>query len=317
MKVIGVYLSGRMGNQMFQYAFAKALKMAQGGEGRLILNFKRVLRCGKKENGFEDALQYFQVEDYQTEKKNLVFHYGSVRQIAWYILYLVHIKLFPRYRNAPFWFALLRKVGLCYSDYNDNRYSNFEQMFHQRVSWKSAICSGKYENPLFFDHLRPVILKEFTPKQPPLEENKALYDLMAQTNSVCVSIRRGDYVSAHFKDKFYVCDEQYYVKAIELMKQKLENPVFFFFSDDIEWVKEVIKTDVTAYYEQGGGPVWEKMRLMYSCKHFIISNSTFAWWGQYLSRNTEKVVIAPDHWFNGQDPSMAFLLSDNFIKIPC
>jgi hypothetical protein len=176
---------------------------------------------------------------------------------------------------------------------------------------------GKYENPQFFQHLRPVLLKEFTPKLPPLDCNKELYDMIAQTNSVCVSIRRGDYLSPKFKSEFYVCDEGYFAKAIEVIKQKVENPVLFFFSNDIEWVKENIKTDLPAYYERGDSSVSEKLRLMYSCKHFIISNSTFSWWAQYLSRNSEKVVVAPDHWFNDQDPSSSFLLSDDFIKISC
>ena len=86
------------------------------------------------------------------------------------------------------------------------------------------------------------------------------------------------------------------------------------FSDDIQWVKDNIKDlDIEMYYEDGNDTLDEKLRLMYSCKHFIISNSTFSWWAQFLSRNNEKIVISPDRWYK-QDIS-ATLINDEWIKI--
>ena len=82
------------------------------------------------------------------------------------------------------------------------------------------------------------------------------------------------------------------------MQKKLKDPTFFVFSDDIDWVKKNMKFPKSTYFETGDDPVWEKIRLMYSCKHFIISNSTFSWWAQYLSRNKKKIVIAPSRWGN-------------------
>lgn len=83
-----------------------------------------------------------------------------------------------------------------------------------------------------------------------------------------------------------------------LERNVIENPVFFMFSDDIEWVKNNIHTECVTYYEDGTDPVWEKLRLMSACKHFIVSNSTFSWWTQYLSANENKVVVSPSRWFN-------------------
>ena len=138
--------------------------------------------------------------------------------------------------------------------------------------------SGVIEKTLYFDKIIVTLFIEFTPKEPPLAGNKPLYDSIKQTNSVRVYVRRGDYLSPeHIKD-FYVCDETYFQRAIEVAKNTIENPTLFFFSDDIEWVKEHIKSDLPSYYESGNSPAWEIMRLMYSCKHFIISNSTYAWW---------------------------------------
>ena len=134
---------------------------------------------------------------------------------------------------------------------------------------------------------------------------------------MCVMVRRGDYLSEEFKAKFFVCDKEYFQKAIEKVKVLVDNPILIFFSNDIDWVRENINTDLPSYYESKTNPVWETMRLMYSCKHFIISNGTFSWWGQYLSRNEDKIVISPDHWYNNVDVDHKELLLDDFIKIQC
>lgn len=318
MKVVCSYLSGRMGNQMFVYAFSKALKIAQGEDSQLVFNFKRVIRQGKESDGFEDALKYFKVEPYVTEKRNLVFKYGNVFQVLIYMAYIIAIKLFGVGFNNATWISILRKSGILYTDWRDDPHM-YEKLLKKPCIGNRVFFyySGVIENTLFFENIRPILLEEFTPKEPPLAENKALYDIIEQTNSVCVSVRRGDYLAPEYIKDFYVCDETYFQRAFEVLKEKIVNPTLFFFSDDIEWVKKHIKSDLPSYFESGIDPVWEKMRLMYSCKHFIISNSTFVWWAQYLCKNTDKVVIAPDRWRNGEIRNNACrLLLDSFIKIP-
>lgn len=318
MKVVCSYLSGRMGNQMFVYAFSKALKIAQGGNGKLVFNFKKVISQGTESDGFEDTLKYFNVEPYVTEKSNLVLKYGNILQVIVYTAYILSIKLFGADANSTTWSAVLRKFGMLFTNWWDDSRLYDRFLNNQRICDRVFLYySGVIENTLYYDKIRVNLLEELTPKEPPLFGNKTFYDLIEQTNSVCVSVRRGDYLSPeHIKD-FYVCDESYFRRAIEVAKNTIENPTLFFFSDDIEWVKEHIKSDLPSYYESGNSPVWEKMRLMYSCKHFIISNSTFAWWAQYLCRNTDKVVIAPDRWRNGEIRNNACrLLLDSFIIIP-
>ena len=103
MKILGSYLRGRMGNQMFLYAFSKALKTAQGGEGQLVFNFKRVFIDGKESEGFEDTLKYFNVEQYVTEKRNLVLKYGNIHQMVVYVAYVIAVKLFGLNSNNTTW----------------------------------------------------------------------------------------------------------------------------------------------------------------------------------------------------------------------
>lgn len=160
---------------------------------------------------------------------------------------------------------------------------------------------GHFESAQYFNSIRNVLINEFTPIHDKLPSNYDLYNKIESTESVCVSMRRGDFLSdSNIKNAAFVCDICYFFNGIETMKKKVKNPVFFIFSDDIGWVKEKVKfgADTIIYFENGDDPLWEKMRLMYSCKHFVISNSTFSWWAQYLSRNDNKIVIAPSRWRN-------------------
>ena len=115
---------------------------------------------------------------------------------------------------------------------------------------------------------------------------------------MCVSIRRGDFVEdPKARGRFYVCKPSYFKEAVQRMQKEVKNPKFFIFSDDIEWCKKNLDFfPKGTQFEPLENPVYEKLRLMYNCKHFIISNSTFSWWAQFLSRNDKKVVIAPKVW---------------------
>ena len=314
--IIAKPIEGRLGNQMFQYAYCKAIKETLGGS--LAFSFDSVYRCKKlfiDENGWENSLRYFNIDDYDTFSGDPRTRYGTTLQIFMFrSMNFIKRKLLSN-KSCPLLFA---KIGLF--KYNDKRYDFREDMLYlKKKSFfrKLIICNGYLELPELFNSIRPILLENFTPKYPPIECNKELYRIIDKNNSVCVSIRRGDYLNPHFLKKFYVCDETYFYQAIDKIKQLINNPVLVFFSDEIEWVKEHIRTDIPSYYESGVDPVWEKLRLMYSCKHFIISNSTFSWWAQYLSRNDNKIVISPDHWLNYDSWNVRYLISGNFITIPC
>ena len=307
--MIGVYFSGRLGNQFFRYAYARTLLETRGGDEQLVFNFRRV--SGNSAEGFEDSLKHFNVKKYDTDNSSLVIKHGNTYQkllyiyarVAEKIARMLHLKIdvYAKLRQS------LAKNGIIILGSGDN---NVEI---PPIEGEKIFINGFFENKKYFDNIRQILLEEFTPKRPPLQSNAQLYDIISNNNSVCVSIRRGDYLDKGMKS-FNVCDENYFLNAIEEIKKRVNNPVFIFFSDDIEWVKRNIKINDKCYYESGKDPVYEKIRLMYSCKHFIISNSTFSWWAQYLSRNQEKVIVSPKHWFNDLSWN-SYLIADDFIRI--
>jgi len=141
-----------------------------------------------------------------------------------------------------------------------------------------------------------------------------LMHIIQNNNSVAVCVRRGDFLNAKNAEMYNVCGLSYYERAIKLIKQRIAKPVFIFFSDDLDWVKEHLDVgNCDCFYESGKDEVWETMRLMSSCKHFIISNSTFHWWAQYLCDYPDKVVVAPSRWYGNKLESA--LYQDNWDLI--
>ena len=207
------------------------------------------------------------------------------------------------------YYLKLKKIGyedLSKQELLENKYEKilnksglywFRSGYHQIESSRciDKFVSGNFENKNFFDEIRNKLINEFTPKYPPRKENSALYKTINEKNSVCVSIRRGDFVSNDtIRKVHYVCDKNYFQRSIQVIKEKVKEPCFILFSDDIKWAKDnIIIPGAKVFYESGNDPIWEKLRLMYSCKHFVLSNSSFSWWAQYLSTNENKIVVCP------------------------
>ncbi len=139
--------------------------------------------------------------------------------------------------------------------------------------------------------------KAFTVKTPPSPENGRLLEEIKAQNAVCLHIRRGDYA---LYPQLQVCNEYYYTSAVKQANEQLENPVFYVFStghEDVEWVRQNYHFEGDVRYVDLDNPDYEELRLMMSCKHFIISNSTFSWWAAFLSKDSpDKRVWAPKPW---------------------
>ena len=185
----------------------------------------------------------------------------------------------------------------------------------KKSKMKNKIIYGYFASEKFFELAKEEVLNDYKFE---IELDKEKEDFLRQikeNNSICISIRRGDYLENLNKNYFYVCDEQYYLQAIEKANESIENPLYVVFSDDIDWVKNNIKIDGKCIYEDKNNKVNETLYFMKNCKNFIISNSTFHWWAQYLSENKDKQVYAPSIW-NNLDVSREIYLDDwNLIEV--
>lgn len=308
--MLNVEMRGRLGNQLFVYAFARKLQLTYNEE--INFSFSSVLNRNDSKNGWEDQLKHFNVAPYKVSNKSnelIKSQTNLIQKITFSIFYITYKKykhdfnkLFEIQAKYQKW---INKFGIYWLSrgYFDFKFSKS----------KNKIFCGSFESSKYFNDIRPYLLNEFTPVNKRLEKNKALYEIIENSESVCISIRRGDFTTSENAGLRDVCSKEYYTKAIDKMYAMLPNSTFIVFSDDIDWVKKNMNFKGTVYYEEGDDPVWEKLRLMYSCKHFILANSTFSWWAQYLSRNDKKIVISPSKWFATEYVSP--LIEDDWVLV--
>jgi hypothetical protein len=164
---------------------------------------------------------------------------------------------------------------------------------------------GYWQSEKYFGEIAELIRHEFTMKQPFSELSATMADLISGTESVSIHIRRGDYVASRKMNRLHgVCSMEYYVGAVARITEAVHEPHFFVFSDDPEWGATNLSLKYPTTLVSHNGPLkdYEDLCLMALCKHHIIANSSFSWWGAWLSTNGDKIIFAPRKWFN--DPAI-------------
>lgn len=288
---------GRLGNQLFQYAFARMLK-EQNPDQEIAFDWGDMVNSHGEE-GYVNSLQYFNIPSanntFAISDRMSILHKVFWKCYQLFSPKLVYHEMMEKKRYQEEWARVLSFFGMYFYDYGYHNYPLSKKWF-----LKDIYLLGTFETEQYFKPIREILLKEISPIYPPKSDNKELYDHILNKNSVAISIRRGDFIREDEIGRVHnVCGEKYFWNAIKKMKTLVANPTFVFFSNDIEWVKQNYRIeDCDCCYESGHDEQWEVLRLMSSCKHFIISNSTFHWWAQYLCENPNKIVIAPSRWFN-------------------
>lgn len=180
---------------------------------------------------------------------------------------------------------------------------------------QNTVYEGWWQSEQYFSSIADQLRQEFTFKAPLLEASKPLLDRIRQTNSVCLNVRRTDFLKV---DTLNTTDKAYFLRSVKYLAERVENPTFFVFSDDMAWCENHLQLShptVFVHHDMKGLKFGNYHRLMRACKHFIIPNSSFAWWAVWLNENPEKIVIAPRNWFNDPAIDTSDLVLKNWITL--
>lgn len=197
--MIGVELSGGLGNQFFRYAYSRKLIEDRGNKDLLVMNKRHV------EHNETGDIECFNIYNNRISLncRRVVFKYGNLKQKVLFFVYALSermISFFHLRDNAnKSVIALLKKLGV----FVMNNPGEIPPQTNESIN--RILLLGSFENHIYFEGLRDVLLKEFTPVFLPQEYNKNMYELISKTNSVCLGIRRGDYLIEENTSNFYVC----------------------------------------------------------------------------------------------------------------
>ena len=182
---------------------------------------------------------------------------------------------------------------------------------------RDCYLSGYWQTEKYFLDAAPVIRADFTFKSALTGGNADLAEQISGGNSVSLHVRRGDYASNPKTTATHgLCSLDYYRSAVRYVSERVENPIFFVFSDDLDWVKANLKVDFPCQYvdHNYGDKSYNDMHLMSLCRHQIIANSSFSWWGAWLNANPDKIVVAPKKWFVNEN-NTADLLPQGWVSL--
>lgn len=285
--MIIVKISGGLGNQMFQYALAEKLRHL-GKDVKLDITY-----YDNKNSIREFALTFFPVQ----------FKAASKREIRKYADWSYSLQG-----------KILRKIfGKRKSVYIENLDIEYQPLIYEM---ENKYLDGYWQNERYFSDIRGELVKQFKFPEKYNEECGEILYKIENSNSISVHIRRGDYLNENnFKIYGNICTLDYYDNAIKYFRKIVSNPMFYIFTNDVEWAK---RTFVSKDFEivecnQNGEEYIYDMMLMSKCKHNIIANSSFSWWAAWLNEHNEKVIAAPEKWFNNHSVSGA--ICRNWIRI--
>ena len=290
-----VQLNGGLGNQMFQYALGRHISL------RLKTTFKI------------DTHMYgnYKLRDYELGCFNCVENFASENEVREYHLFgrNRHIWMLKRYFLRPW--NLFNKLSVV-----QEKFFHFDADVVNMTG--DLYFRGYWQSEKYFSSIEDVIRGDFTLRIPIDKECHNMLDDIQCTESVSVHIRRGDYITNATTNLHHgVMPLEYYMQAMDYIQSIHRNVHYFIFSDDIEWItqyfggKDNIK--IVGSNRINTGP--EDLYLMSQCKHNIIANSSFSWWGAWLNVNKNRIVIAPKKWFAIQDRLTKDLYPENWITM--
>jgi hypothetical protein len=271
------WIQGGIGNQMFQYAAGRALSLLSGQP------------------------LYLDLQDY---KKYTLHHGYQLDTIFNLDVEIADVKVLNSVLGFRNQFLIKKLIKRPFFKFMRGSRFVIEPHFQYWPKIKSfsmdVYMHGYWQSEKYFQEVNDIIRADFQFHRPLDAKNALLINEVQGNSSVSVHIRRGDYLSDIKTSKIMnVCSLEYYQNALSFMCSRVVDPTFYIFSDDIEWAKANLALPSKSFFvdHNVGIDSYKDMQLMSGCKHHIIANSSFSWWGAWLSANADKLVIAPRTWF--------------------
>jgi len=285
--IIGQIIGG-LGNQMFQYAFYKYLEYSKHGELKLDLS---LFKNYSLHNGYE-LERVFNIDE-KIAVRDEIERFKS------------NYPLFFKIENK----LLNKNIIFGTKHFKENKFYINEKIFDQII--KDFYVEGYFQTYKYIQKLDNNLF-EFQTKL-----NIKELELF-QGEIVSIHIRGGDYVTSKKDNNLFgnICTTEYYKKAIKYIKQNVENPEFITFTNDKKYAENILQGESFKIIDWNTGEnSFRDMFLMSQCKHNIIANSSFSWWGAWLNKNSSKIVIAPDKWFNDYKINQKNIIPTNWIRM--
>lgn len=287
--MIAVSLVGRIGNQLFIYAAAEAIRQKRGRNEKIVFFDHSILDKGWK-NSLEDYPLDNVIYEHDYNKRSFV------TRMQIYIVKILYKLIGVSNPKRRFAFerkcqTLLNMLGIvaCRDGYLPIR----------TPKTRNVWIMGYFQSKQYFEDIAPMIREKYMYRLPILREKDYVQQLESR-NSVCISIK----VEHNAGDPLFdVCDKEYYTKAIQYITEYVEKPLFFICSDNVPYVLEHY-IDASKYdyiCQEKGLSVSDSLAIMGTCKHYVIGNTSFGWWAQFLSANPNKIVVAPNRWYREEN----------------
>ena len=271
-----VQINSGLGNQLFQYAFSRALQQQQPDT---LLDISQY-QYRPVHNGYELERLFCIHARYASAAQR-----DQLADISKDTLSVIRRALFGQKKCS----------GQYVVEPMDNPVYN-----EQYLSLDNCYFKGYWQTEKYFKPIEELLRHELQFKLClTAREDLQLREQLEHSESVAIHVRLGDYTKKRRIDDYCVCTQTYYNNAVNLLRQSVKNPIFYVFSDDVEQVKQTMIMPENVVYVEGhsGQDAWKDMYLMSRAKHNIIANSTFSWWGAWLNQHKGKKVVAPTIWF--------------------
>ncbi len=295
--MIVVKLMGGLGNQMFQYAFGKSLAL----KNQVVLKLDVSALDDRTISG------EYTIRNYALQNFNITAAIASQEEARLFNKSKIGKLLDLLSCFVPF------KSKNCYL--REPSFSFFENALNAP---SNTYIDGYWQSEKYFNSIRKQLMDDLIPSNSLSPQSVFIADKIKNSESVSIHVRRGDYLSIPENNNLYEsCSESYYYEAIKVIVSKFPNATFYVFSDEPEWFKRNIKIDhpVDFVTHNQGENSYEDLILMSYCKHNIIANSSFSWWGAWLNENTNKMVVAPKKWFKDKSKNTTDLIPHQWLQL--